>query len=63
MSEDFFMIKQIINCRQVVLSMEQKRRLDDYRSYLIDQDGFDSLNYIKQLVADNLIFNFGFYYK
>ena len=33
--------------------MEQKGRLDDSRSVLIGQKGFDSLEYIQQLVADN----------
>ena len=33
--------------------MEQKSRLDASRSVLIGQKGFDSLEYIKQLKADN----------
>ena len=33
--------------------MEQKSQLDASRSVLIGRNGFDSLEYIKQLVADN----------
>ena len=33
--------------------MEQKSQLDASRSVLIGRKGFDSLEYIKQLVADN----------
>ena len=48
--DDFLRIMQIVNCRQVVLSMELKKELDTARSTLIGKKGLDSLEYIRKLI-------------
>ena len=52
---DLFRIMQILNCREVVLSMEKKIELDNRRRKIIHDKGFDSYDYILQLVADTKV--------
>ena len=52
--EDFLRVMMIIFSRQEVASKEQKDRLDESRQALIKAKGFESLDYIKQLVSDTV---------
>lgn len=50
--QDFLRVMQILNCRQVVSTQELKKKLDEARREMLKQHGFDSVEYIKQLVKD-----------
>ena len=50
--QDFFRIMQILNCQQVVATWELRGKLEEVRSALIKEKGIESLDYIKQIVAD-----------
>ena len=52
MEQDFFRIMQILNCQQVVATWELRGKLEEVRSALIKEKGIESLDYIKQIVAD-----------
>ena len=50
--EDFLRFMLILQGRQAVMTQELKKTKDDARLALLKKDGVDSIEYLKQLIAD-----------